>query len=169
MYETVPQFEDKWIEYLGDLASYRMAIEDNVIYDCNVWANNARFWYSKAVDKISCTGRMHHRLAVLAWSNTLQKLSRRKILMRGNAFPPAIEITAKDAGSNTGNACGMAADRPMSDVGEIAQTTQDGCSTEENWDLITKAGSTTDGLGGKTENSPASDGRESTNHERRWR
>lgn len=29
LYETVPQFEDNWIECLGDLCRYRMAIRTN--------------------------------------------------------------------------------------------------------------------------------------------
>lgn len=33
LYETVPAFEDTWIECLGDLARYRMAIEDDDIRD----------------------------------------------------------------------------------------------------------------------------------------
>ena len=31
--ETVPAFEDTWIECLGDLGRYRMAIEDDDIRD----------------------------------------------------------------------------------------------------------------------------------------
>lgn len=31
LYETVPAFEDTWIECLGDLGRYRMAIEDEEI------------------------------------------------------------------------------------------------------------------------------------------
>ena len=30
--ETVPVFEDTWIECLGDLARYRMAIEDEITF-----------------------------------------------------------------------------------------------------------------------------------------
>ena len=33
LYETVPAFEDTWIECLGDLSRYRMAIEDDDIRD----------------------------------------------------------------------------------------------------------------------------------------
>lgn len=33
LYETVPALEDAWIECLGDLGSYRMAIEDDDIRD----------------------------------------------------------------------------------------------------------------------------------------
>ena len=51
LYETVPSFEDTWIECLGDLARYRMAIEDDDIRDREVWSGVAWFWYSKAADK----------------------------------------------------------------------------------------------------------------------
>ena len=30
LYKIVPAFEDTWIECLGDLARYRMAIEDDI-------------------------------------------------------------------------------------------------------------------------------------------
>jgi hypothetical protein len=36
LYETVPVFEDTWIEYLGDLGRYRIAIEDDDIRDHEV-------------------------------------------------------------------------------------------------------------------------------------
>jgi hypothetical protein len=37
LYETVPAFEDTWIESLGGLGRYRMAIEDDDIRDRDVW------------------------------------------------------------------------------------------------------------------------------------
>ncbi|KPM41724.1 hypothetical protein AK830_g4819 [Neonectria ditissima] len=37
LYETVPAYEDTWIECLGDLGRYRMAIEDEDIRDREVW------------------------------------------------------------------------------------------------------------------------------------
>ena len=42
LYETVPTFEDTWIECLGDLGRYRMAIEDDDIRDREVWSGVAR-------------------------------------------------------------------------------------------------------------------------------
>jgi hypothetical protein len=42
LYETVPAFEETWIECLGDLGRYRMAIEDNEIRDREVWTQVAR-------------------------------------------------------------------------------------------------------------------------------
>ena len=75
LFETVPAFEDTWIECLGDLGRYRMAIEDDDIRDREVWAGVAQFWYSKATDKRPNTGRLYHHLAILARPYTLQQSS----------------------------------------------------------------------------------------------
>ncbi|QDS74745.1 hypothetical protein FKW77_001179 [Venturia effusa] len=74
LYETVPAFEDTWIECLGDLGRYRMAIEDEDIRDRETWAGVARFWYSKAADRSPDVGRLYHHLAILARPNALQQL-----------------------------------------------------------------------------------------------
>ncbi|KAJ3551200.1 hypothetical protein NPX13_g11423 [Xylaria arbuscula] len=74
LYETVPAFEDAWIEYLGDLGRYRMAIEDEDMRDREVWTSVSRYWYSKASDKAPATGRLYHHLAILARPNALQQL-----------------------------------------------------------------------------------------------
>jgi hypothetical protein len=74
LYETVPTFEDTWIECLGDLARYRMAIEDDDIRDREVWIGVSRQWYSKASSKAPTTGRLYHHLAILARPNALQQL-----------------------------------------------------------------------------------------------
>lgn len=48
LYEAVPAMEDTmedtWIECLGDLGRYRMAIEDDDIRDREVWTNVTRNW-----------------------------------------------------------------------------------------------------------------------------
>ena len=75
LYETVPAFEDTWIECLGDLGRYRMAVEDDDQRDRDVWSGVARSWYSKAADKNPSTGRLYHHLAILARPYTLQQLS----------------------------------------------------------------------------------------------
>lgn len=75
LYETVPAFEATWIECLGDLARYRMAIEDDDIRDREIWSGVARFWYGKAADKNPDTGRLYHHLAILARPFTMQQLS----------------------------------------------------------------------------------------------
>ncbi|KAL8367161.1 hypothetical protein RB599_010250 [Gaeumannomyces hyphopodioides] len=74
LYETVPAFEDTWIECLGDLSRYRMAIEEDDIHDRNVWTVVSRSWYSKASDKTPTTGRLHHHLAILARPNIVAQL-----------------------------------------------------------------------------------------------
>ncbi|MCJ1393412.1 hypothetical protein MMC18_006286 [Xylographa bjoerkii] len=75
LYETVPTFEDTWIECLGDLDRYRMAIEDDDIRDREVWSGVARFWYGKAANKSPRVGRLYHHLSILARPYTLQQLS----------------------------------------------------------------------------------------------
>jgi hypothetical protein len=74
LYETVPVFEDTWIECLGDLGRYRMAIEDDDIRDREVWTAVSRHWYSRASDKAPTTGRLYHHLAILARPNAQQQL-----------------------------------------------------------------------------------------------
>ncbi|KAL2268505.1 hypothetical protein VTJ83DRAFT_3351 [Remersonia thermophila] len=72
--ETVPAFEDTWIECLGDLGRYRMAIEDEDIRDREHWASVARSWYSRASDGSPTTGRLYHHLGILARPNSVQQL-----------------------------------------------------------------------------------------------
>ncbi|KAF1967763.1 hypothetical protein BU23DRAFT_482364 [Bimuria novae-zelandiae CBS 107.79] len=74
LYETVPAFEDTWIECLGDLGRYRMAIEDENPRDREIWAGVARSWYIKAADKNPAVGRLYHHLAILARPNVLRQL-----------------------------------------------------------------------------------------------
>ncbi|KAJ4286340.1 hypothetical protein N0V90_013374 [Kalmusia sp. IMI 367209] len=74
LYESVPQFEDTWIECLGDLGRYRMAIEDEDLRDRELWAGVARSWYNKAADKSPSVGRLCHHLAILARPHSLQQL-----------------------------------------------------------------------------------------------
>ncbi|CAN9087722.1 unnamed protein product [Alternaria alternata] len=74
LYETVPAFEDTWIECLGDLSRYRMAIEEERDKDREIWAGVARTWYTKAADKNPTIGRLYHHLAILARPNALQQL-----------------------------------------------------------------------------------------------
>lgn len=75
LYETVPSFEETWIECLGDLARYRMAIEEEDPRDREIWTGVARRWYLKAVNKNADVGRLYHHLAILARSHPLQQVS----------------------------------------------------------------------------------------------
>jgi len=54
--ESVPSFVETWIECLGDLARYRMVIEEVDPRDREIWSNVARMWYIKATDKSSNVG-----------------------------------------------------------------------------------------------------------------
>ncbi|EFY90689.1 hypothetical protein MAC_03269 [Metarhizium acridum CQMa 102] len=74
LYETVPTFEDTWIECLGDLGRYRMAVEDDDIHERETWTGVSRSWYTKASDETPTTGRLYHHLAILARPNALQQL-----------------------------------------------------------------------------------------------
>ena len=75
LYETVSPFEDTWIECLGDLGRYRVAIEDDELKNREVWSNVARFWYTKAAEKNPNVGRLYHHLAILARPCSLDQLS----------------------------------------------------------------------------------------------
>jgi len=66
LYETVPTFEDTWVECLGDLGRYRMAIEDEDLKDRETWSGISRDWYMKACDLSPRTGRLYHHLGILA-------------------------------------------------------------------------------------------------------
>ena len=74
LYETISTFEDTWIECLGELGRYRMAVEDDEPKDREAWGNVARFWYNKAADKSPNVGRLYHHLAILARPYTLEQL-----------------------------------------------------------------------------------------------
>ncbi|KAL2005513.1 hypothetical protein VTN00DRAFT_2724 [Thermoascus crustaceus] len=71
---SVPTFEETWIECLGDLSRYRMAVEEADMQDREVWAGVARDWYNKAAGKSPDVGRIQHHLAVLARPNIVQQL-----------------------------------------------------------------------------------------------
>lgn len=75
LYETVTAFEDTWIECLGDLGRYRMAIEDSNTGDREIWGGVARSWYNKAADKRPEVGRLYHHLAILARPFSLSQLA----------------------------------------------------------------------------------------------
>ncbi len=74
-YEIVPVFEDTWVEYLGDLGRYRLALEADDLLDREVWSGVAQFWYTKATDNNPGTGRLYYRLATLSRQYSLQQLS----------------------------------------------------------------------------------------------
>ncbi|KAJ5381594.1 DNA/RNA-binding domain E.t1.c1-type [Penicillium cataractarum] len=72
--ESVPAFHETWIECLGDLARYRMAVEESDMRDREVWAGVSRYWYNQDADHSPEVGRIQHHLAVLARPDVLQQL-----------------------------------------------------------------------------------------------
>lgn len=74
LYETVPSYKETWMECLGDLGRYRMAIENNNMQDREIWTEVSRQWYEKASDLSPSTGRLYHHLAILGRPNWLQQL-----------------------------------------------------------------------------------------------
>lgn len=74
LYETVPAYADNWIECLGDLARYRMAIEDEDIRDRETWAAVATQWYLRGVNRMPRNGRLYHHLAILARPRAVEQL-----------------------------------------------------------------------------------------------
>ncbi|KAI9891205.1 MAG: hypothetical protein M1814_003048 [Vezdaea aestivalis] len=63
--ERIKTFEITWIEYLGDLAHYYVAIKDDT-RDRQIWIIMANDWYTKATDRSPLTGRLYHHCAILA-------------------------------------------------------------------------------------------------------
>lgn len=72
--ESVPKFEEIWIECLGDLARYRMAVEGQDMQGRETWAGVARYWYNKVADRNPQNGRIQHHLGVLARPDDIQQL-----------------------------------------------------------------------------------------------
>lgn len=72
--ETVPRYEQVWMECLGDLARCRMRLELGDLSEYGLWAGIARYWYNKAADKTPNQGRIQHHLAVLAQTDIFLQL-----------------------------------------------------------------------------------------------
>ena len=69
--EAILSCEDAWIECLGDLSRYRMAIENEELRDPKTWCNVAKYWYCKAADRIPNIGCLYYYLAILVRPNAL--------------------------------------------------------------------------------------------------
>jgi len=46
--ETVPRYQDTWIECLGHLGIYRMEVENDDPYERSIWAGITQSWYCMA-------------------------------------------------------------------------------------------------------------------------
>ena len=89
--ETVPNFTDTWIECLGDLARYRMAIEeDRDIH--TIWGGVAGRWYAMAADRHPVVGRLYHH------SGILERPSLRKFYLFARALTSVVPfLNAKES------------------------------------------------------------------------
>jgi hypothetical protein len=89
--ETIPKFTDTWIECLGDLARYRMAIEkDRETH--SVWGGVAGRWYVKAADRHPTVGRLYHHCGIL------ERTSLRKFYLYGRALTSVVPfLNAKES------------------------------------------------------------------------
>ena len=91
LFETVPTFIDTWIECLGDLARYRMAIEDEKEPHAT-WGNVAARWYTMASDRHPNIGRLNHHLGIL------ERPSLRKLFLYAKALTCVIPFpNARDS------------------------------------------------------------------------
>ncbi|KAJ5557678.1 hypothetical protein N7513_003264 [Penicillium frequentans] len=72
--ENVPAFRERWLWCLGDLARYRMGIEESDNRDREVWAGISRYWYNLYADKCPDVGQIQHHLGILAKPDNLQQL-----------------------------------------------------------------------------------------------
>ena len=85
--ERVYAFRDTWIQCLGDMARYRMAVDES---DREVWAGVSRFWYHQDTDQSSGVGKIQHHLGVLARPDALLQLFYyTKALVSVRPFPDA--------------------------------------------------------------------------------
>ncbi|KAI2700410.1 hypothetical protein CBS147332_8021 [Penicillium roqueforti] len=90
--ESVPDFRKTWIECLGDLARYRMAVEEFDKKDRELWAGVSRYWYNQDADGSPENGRIQHHLAILARPDILQQFFHyTKALISVRAFPNALD------------------------------------------------------------------------------
>ena len=89
--ESVPSIKETWIECLGDLARYRMAVEEFDKKDRELWAGVSRYWYNQVADTSPEKGCIQHHLAILARSDVLQQFFHyTKALISVRAFPNAL-------------------------------------------------------------------------------
>lgn len=73
--ESVPGFEETWIECLDDLARYRMAIEEVNTRDRKVWAAVAKMCYYQPSGRSLHVRRIQDHLAVLARPSIVHSLN----------------------------------------------------------------------------------------------
>lgn len=100
LYETVSTFEDTRIKYFGDLGRYRTAINDDGIYNRDVWDVVPRDWYSCASDKIPVKGRLYYHATIHPMRpNALQQLfyyTKDSSSLESLSSAPGLSLTLSD-------------------------------------------------------------------------
>ena len=91
--ETVPDYKDTWIECLGDLARYRLAIEEEQEAHAT-WGGVAAHWYTMANDRHPAIGRLNHHLGILERPSLKKFFLYAKSLTCVNPFPNARDSLA---------------------------------------------------------------------------
>ncbi|EPS34641.1 hypothetical protein PDE_09605 [Penicillium oxalicum 114-2] len=90
--ESVPAFRHFWIECLGELARYRIAVEPSDARERELWAGVSRHWYAEGATHSPGVGRYQYQLAVLARPDMLLQLYHyTKALVSAQPFPRASE------------------------------------------------------------------------------
>jgi len=113
LFETIPNFTDLWIECLGDLARYRMAIEkEDKIH--KIWAGVAGRWYGMAADRHPVVGRLYHH------SGILERPSMRKFYLFTRALTSVVPFL--NAKESVGTLCSPVLNDEIRTGGQLTET-----------------------------------------------
>ncbi|PGG95255.1 hypothetical protein GX51_08297 [Blastomyces parvus] len=72
--DMVPRFKNLWFEWLGDLTSYMMCLENTDSDERETWNEISSNWYHKALDENPGKGSLYHRLDNLSKPNIGRQL-----------------------------------------------------------------------------------------------
>ena len=111
--ETVPNFTDTWIECLGDLARYRMAIEEEREIH-TIWGGVAGRWYGMAADRHPVVGRLYHH------SGILERPSMRKFYLFTRALTSVVPFL--NAKESLGTLCSPVLNDGIRTGGQLTET-----------------------------------------------
>ena len=111
--ETVPNFTDTWIECLGDLARYRMAIEEEREIH-TIWGGVAGRWYGMAADRHPVVGRLYHH------SGILERPSMRKFYLFARALTSVVPFL--NAKESLGTLCSPVLNDGIRTGGQLTET-----------------------------------------------
>ena len=96
LFEAVLEFSDVWKECLGDLARYRMAIEEQSVAR-RTWAAVTERWYKMVWNEHPNIGRLAHHLGVIERPSLRKLCFYTRALTSIIPFPPARALSGKSA------------------------------------------------------------------------